>query len=484
MTATAPPDTIHVNSWDELDNLTADALLGSNSGKTLKTYNYECVDTINYSTLIFNIDAVLAAPDGTESRITKTAEWSVELVSVEYYAGLRYEPPHHNIPIAYYAHVDRYRNYSDGSRIGPDEFLNYGHFDFYSLDYLPPVSSNCWWGEMECIFPEEVQNLPLISTIHYYEDMFSPTNPFAPNKEPIVVKYIPLEDDGYHNYFGFRLKVNRNAYVINFFGVKLTMEELFSFDLNKEEPHYGGWEDDYTVQDFDVYRNSIDYGEMTDEKTIFNVCKDVPVVNRDTILEVQRVDTDYGRGFYIPVNVSEANISTPGSHQTSWGWYYKNFREVRQIWPYETYNYNNDYGMSWGSFGFSRESYCQYLHIDGRIIDFVEAYNLHQGPIISTVTRTSTGYHHHLERLSYLYSLPHYADCDIYIDFYDGPEDLISDMTYEELIEDFEKRKEEELMQQRETMRKKPSLTRGNDRDAKPTVRFDTRLPNSFNRNK
>ncbi|MDE5883322.1 MAG: hypothetical protein K2H60_16495, partial [Muribaculaceae bacterium] len=228
----------------------------------------------------------------------------------------------------------------------------------------------------------------------------------------------------------------------------------------------------------------IDYGEMTDEETIFNMCKDVPVVNRDTILEVQRVDTDYGRGFYIPVNVSEANISTPGSHQTSWGWYYKNFREVRQIWPYETYNYNNDYGMSWGDFGFSRESYCQYLHIDGRIIDFVEAYNLHQGPIISTVTRTSTGYHHHLERLSYLYGLPHYADCDIYIDFYDGPEDLISDMTYEELIEDFEKRKEEELIQQREAMRKKPSFTLGNDRDAKPTVRFDTRLPKSFNRNK
>lgn len=57
----------------------------------------------------------------------------IELVMVEYFPGGYWADPHDNMPLLYYAHVERYRTYSNGKRVGPDRFEDYGHWTYLSL---------------------------------------------------------------------------------------------------------------------------------------------------------------------------------------------------------------------------------------------------------------------------------------------------------------------------------------------------------------
>ena len=52
----------------------------------------------------------------------------VHLTNIEYYPMGHWEDPHDNIMLCYRPKVERYRTYSNGKRIGPDEFFDYGHF--------------------------------------------------------------------------------------------------------------------------------------------------------------------------------------------------------------------------------------------------------------------------------------------------------------------------------------------------------------------
>jgi len=51
----------------------------------------------------------------------------LKLVKVEYIPSGEWVDPHHNMALAYYAKVERYRTYSNGKRVGPDVFYDYGH---------------------------------------------------------------------------------------------------------------------------------------------------------------------------------------------------------------------------------------------------------------------------------------------------------------------------------------------------------------------
>lgn len=325
----------------------------------LKTYSYECVDTINYSTLIFNIDAVVANADGRESRISKTAEWSVELVSVECYPYIEVWPPHDNIILCYYGNLDRYRNYSDGSRIGPDHFENYGHFMgaflYFLFDYFQPAINKV---EFESIFPENHEGL--VFRWDPYVDL---------GNDRIVVGHEYIDEAGIYVDMGYRVKVNRNAYTKYAEGL-IPLEAEFSIDFTKD--YYSRREylpEDFT--DLESYIPSFEYVEATDELTVFNMCKDVPIINReDTVREVRSIETGFGLGFEVPVKITEKNVSKSGN-QEYWGWYYERFNSgYYERYASSTYlhYYNNCIEIYRGA----SHNYCSYINIDGRIIDFVD----------------------------------------------------------------------------------------------------------------
>ncbi len=56
----------------------------------------------------------------------------IKLVKVEYFPMGYWEDPHDNMPLSYYASVERYRTYSNGKRVGPDRFEDYGHWPDFS----------------------------------------------------------------------------------------------------------------------------------------------------------------------------------------------------------------------------------------------------------------------------------------------------------------------------------------------------------------
>lgn len=112
---------------DELENISVSDIPGDYSGYTLTGLAYECVDTIELRALRYNVTATLLSPVQQKTNISFTADVGPELVSVEYYPSAMVIPAHHNMEHNYYGMVERYRNYSDGSRIGPDEFYDFGH---------------------------------------------------------------------------------------------------------------------------------------------------------------------------------------------------------------------------------------------------------------------------------------------------------------------------------------------------------------------
>ncbi|MDE7088673.1 MAG: hypothetical protein K2O54_00990, partial [Prevotella sp.] len=89
---------------------------------------------------VYEVTATFSQKAVAENVTTETAEVEIEyvvnyvgaieisLVKVEYYPSGEWVDPHDNMALAYYAKVERYRTYSNGKRVGPDEFYDYGHF--------------------------------------------------------------------------------------------------------------------------------------------------------------------------------------------------------------------------------------------------------------------------------------------------------------------------------------------------------------------
>ncbi len=121
---------------DELENISVSDIPGDHVGYELKELSYQCVDTIQLRALRFDVTAKLRSSSNQEKVISFSAEVGPELVSVEYYPGGEMTPPHDNFTFCYWPKVERYRNYSDGSRIGPDEFYDFGHFQGLELAYI------------------------------------------------------------------------------------------------------------------------------------------------------------------------------------------------------------------------------------------------------------------------------------------------------------------------------------------------------------
>lgn len=99
---------------------------------------------------IYNITATFSQKAIAKNVTTDTSEIEIEyvvsytgaievtLVKVEYYPSGQWIDPHDNMPLLYYAKVERYRTYSNGKRVGPDEFYDYGHPSYLSTGESSP----------------------------------------------------------------------------------------------------------------------------------------------------------------------------------------------------------------------------------------------------------------------------------------------------------------------------------------------------------
>ena len=125
---TIDPDSIYkFATIEELESLAPATLAEGLAEYKLKQLSYECTDTIELRALRYDVTATLTSPAGQQTTLAFKADVGPELVSVEYYPGGEWIPAHDNLELSFYPYVERYRNYSDGTRIGPDMFYDYGH---------------------------------------------------------------------------------------------------------------------------------------------------------------------------------------------------------------------------------------------------------------------------------------------------------------------------------------------------------------------
>lgn len=90
---------------------------------------YEVTATFSQKAVAKNVENVSTETPEVEIEYVVSYIGAVELtlVKVEYIPSGKWVDPHDNMALAYYAKVERYRTYSNGKRVGPDEFYDYGH---------------------------------------------------------------------------------------------------------------------------------------------------------------------------------------------------------------------------------------------------------------------------------------------------------------------------------------------------------------------
>jgi len=351
-------DVVKFASIEDLEGLSADKIPGNNSGYEITSLSYECVDTIELRALLLDVTATLKSKSpasGSDTRIVKfSAEVGPELVSVEYVPGGETEPVHDNMIPAFFPQVERYRNYSDGSRIGPDKFFDFGH----------PIEGG--YGD----------TAPLHNSIYSYEPELVPSW-IGENINPESVFY----ENGWHCYYERgRLKVNINAVFRTEDGETYYGDDLLPIIPQIEEnTRYPERISMFETFKYDFYGEhkfgAINYYRYeAEEPDYVNICRNVPDVSVK------------------PFPKDEKSLST--------GWYYG----ATNVYTPETCNFNprcfiiecypQIRFLLFGDpvFWF----HLQYLVIDGRIIHFVDLCDYKYLGRDVSVNRTGDGYRCHL----------------------------------------------------------------------------------------
>lgn len=395
---------IRLATLEDLESLSSANLCSDLAEYEITEIHYECIDTIELCTLRFDVTAQLTSPNENPKIISFKADVGPELVSVEYYPTGVWIPPHDNMAYAYYPCVERYRNYSDGSRIGPDRFYDYGHFSFtrgYSGNLGPD------WDKIILNYSSLNWGSPGTESQEYYEN---------------GILYTQNEEE---------VEINMNAVIITENGKQFTGEDLV--------PHHPNWWKDKTPEpgttaedrffyalgcyyDAEIphpnfpeagYRPSREF-DLNDEYyyTMVNLCRNVPDLSP------------------IPFPTDTKSLDE--------GWYFIRIDDWSGCEPFAYSNYHtsfdNDLGMS---FVCGHEKYLQYLVIDGRIIHYDNLVKDYAGILnlepTFTETKTSYGYNIHREmphnylgaKFKYIY--------DLHIKCTDGPTIIVDHSNYNEI---------------------------------------------------
>lgn len=361
--APSVPDSIfRFATIEELESVAPEMLADNLSGYKMSEMTYECTDTVDLRALRYDVSATLTSPTGQETTLTFTAEVGPELVSVEYYPTGFWMPAHDNIFYPnFHPIVERYRNYSDGTRIGPDLFYDYGHFMiFFSTAQYP-----------QCHYSIRGREIVLSENL-----VSSFCNPL-------------LIEDGYKDGVFFQhcveqIEINTNAIVW------MEGRQYFGEDL---VPHHPNWWNTGERHRYDTFsplygnyysRSYVDSWLVNDQDeemmNLYNLCRNVPDVS--------------------PVSYPKDTKSlTPG-------FYITDGRDIKLFEPYAVSTLWEQFGggesySSGFTIGDELEFYTHYLVIDGRIIHYDNLMKDYKGldnlrPTFSE-TKTAEGYNIHRE---------------------------------------------------------------------------------------
>lgn len=435
----------------EFESMTAADIPGDYAGNELKSLQYECVDTIELRALRFNVTAQLSDAYGKSKEVRFTADVGPELVSVEYYPGGEMQEAHHNLVTAYYPKVERYRNYSDGSRIGPDLFYDNGHFVDLSKAHqvhlnstLSPNSEVMSWNDF------------------LIEEFFNDSGEINP-------EYMYYENGWYCTHYKAQTEINVNYTKIDVNGKKYSGEDLLPI---KPDEFYDGWYDIYKarfesfktdfygVNEYGINRYTLSrgIGASDDELEIMNLCKDVKDVSPKAF--------------------------PSDSHNLQPGFYFGRDRDLEapsRLTYYTIYDLNQpEEGVirglgRWISLSF----YLQYLVIDGRIIHFNDIVNYNYLGRDVMVTHTPNGYSMHLEENHSVFGYNFKLIDDIEIIKVNGPQILIDESEYGK-IEENDNEELDQLNGQASKIRSNDEQSAGLPRNDGNRMKIDRTLPQSI----
>lgn len=339
--ASIKDDTVlRFKSIDEMENISVSDIPGDNNGFELKELSYECVDTIELRALRFDVKATLRSSSNQEKVIGFAAEVGPELVSVEYYPGGEMVPAHDNMATAFYPKVERYRNYSDGSRIGPDEFYDYGHFISLSIGLDGAGGEELFFGVTDYCYeliPNVIDNYIINPEQEWYE------NGIYYSRQESILDYnlntTVIQDNG-KSYSGedlLPIQIKSGTYDSNSFYITEDWLKMVNNYYQTPISPNTGYCPSRTIDNND-----------SEKVEIYNLCRGVQDISPKPYPKV------------------EGELMN--------GWYYCNLFDRWSLYTILNSNYfdilDNEIGYtSWGV-GFLFDFYSQYLVIDGRIIHY------------------------------------------------------------------------------------------------------------------
>lgn len=429
---------------DELENISVSDIPGDHDGFELKELSYQCVDTIELRALRFDVTAKLCSSANQEKVISFTAEVGPELISVEYYPGGEMIPAHHNLATAFYPKVERYRNYSDGSRIGPDEFYDYGHFVGLNLGY------NWQDGDPSIIKTETL-------TPYWIEGEINPE--------------VEFYRDGVFNAYGKILfEYNLNTKEIGGNGANFSGEDYFHKNLYRKEYLPSPRED--TKEMVGNYYSSwyipsrICDPEDEEIIEIMNLCSKVPDVSPSPFPEDTR---SLANGWYFGAATDERGYDY---------FLYSN-RDL-----YLEADWSKHIGITKGfPLIYGIYIYLQYLIIDGRIINF-EQIALNDYPGVLNIApkinskKTSEGYIVKLENETKLYGEKFKTTVEIEMKGTYGPEQTFDYTSYTSI----ENKDQDELenLNSINKIKRSTSLDKRIEREDGKSISINRSLPQSL----
>lgn len=325
---TFDPDSIYkFATIEELESLAPATLAEGLAEYELTQLSYECTDTIELRALRYDVTATLTSPAGQQTTLAFTADVGPELVSVEYYPGGEWIPAHDNMEFAFYPYVERYRNYSDGTRVGPDMFYDYGH-PFWGRSYVQSPQTRAELGEF---------------ILSYNISTWGEGGPILVEDD-----YDDPKDGFFCTHFVEQIEINTNA-TVWMEGRQFSGEDLV--------PHHPNW------------WNTGDYYRFDSLTPLFGNYYSRSYFD-------SRLFDPKNEDLMICRNVRDASpiLYPDDTRSLEPGFYFTDFKDKKQFEPYavsKVWEYFSTENYAAGfTIGDYFDGHIQYLVIDGRIIHF------------------------------------------------------------------------------------------------------------------
>ena len=395
------PSLLRFQTIEELENISVADIPGEHKGFKLKELTYTCVDTIELRALRFDVKARLLSLTNQEKEVSFTAEVGPELVSVEYYPGGEIIPAHDNLMTGFYPKVERYRNYSDGSRIGPDEFYDYGHPIEFKVSF--PHVLNTELGK-----PSVNHDIISVAVLDY---------DFGTKEYDFENGVYTTSSEGY-------IKYNLNTRVVDEHGNVYTGEDFYPIYIEDNWNEYCSGKQDRFSQFLGNF-----YGVVEETmKYIPSLLIDMEDIESYEIMNIGKDVTDVSPNPF-PRDIQYLHP----------GYYYTNVIDVgKQYALLSKYMYGTEFCPflpgSWCDF------HLQYLVIDGRIIHFDNLMDGYEGigninPKFN-VSKVNDGYVLTFELEAHIYGEKFRCTHKLHLIGVDGPVDEFDYLDYRHLQND------------------------------------------------